>query len=141
MIQRIQSVYLLLGGLLLSSFVVLASAWTRTAATVHASLPWAIYVLSVVDGLIGFVAVVLYKDRQTQVRVIAIVQWLDLALILVLVAVLGILSFRSDQDALSSSMTTYAVLLMPVASYILFGLARRAVSKDIELVRSADRLR
>jgi len=36
---------------------------------------------------------------------------------------------------------TTTVLLLPVAAYILFYLARRAITSDIELVKSMDRLR
>ena len=141
MIQRIQSVYLFFGALLLALVVVFSNAWTSTVVALHTSLPWVVYALSAVGGLIGFVAVFLYKDRKMQAQAIAVAQWLDLALILVLVAALGMYSFGSEQSTLPSSAMTYVVLLMPAAAYILFSLARRAVRKDIELVRSMDRLR
>ena len=142
MIQRIQSVYLFFGALLLALVVVFSNAWTSTVVALHTSLPWVVYALSAVGGLIGFVAVFLYKDRKMQAQAIAVAQWLDLALILVLVAALGMFSFGgSQQSTLPSSAMTYVVLLMPAAAYILFSLARRAVRKDIELVRSMDRLR
>lgn len=141
MIQRIQSVYLFFGALLLALVVVFSNAWTSTVVALHTSLPWVVYALSAVGGLIGFVAVFLYKDRKMQAQAIAVAQWLDLALILVLVAALGMFSFGSEQSTLPSSAMTYVVLLMPAAAYILFSLARRAVRKDIELVRSMDRLR
>ena len=141
MIQRIQSVYLFFGALLLALVVVFSNAWTSTVVALHTSLPWVVYALSAVGGLIGFVAVCLFKDRKMQARLISVVQWLDLALILVLVATLGMFSFGSEQSTMQSPAMNYAVLLMPVAAYILFGLARRAVRKDIELVHSIDRLR
>ena len=141
MIQRIQSVYLFFGALLLALVVVFSNAWTSPVVALHTSLPWVVYALSAVGGLIGFVAVFLYKDRKMQAQAIAVARWLDLALILVLVAALGMFSFGSEQSTLPSSAMTYVVLLMPAAAYILFSLARRAVRKDIELVRSMDRLR
>ena len=141
MIQRIQSVYLFFGALLLALVVVFSNAWASTVAALHTSLPWVVYALSAVGGLIGFVAVFLYKDRKMQARSIAVAQWLDLAVILVLVAALLMFSVGSEQNALPSSAMTYVVLLMPAAAYILFSLARRAVRNDIEIVRSMDRLR
>ena len=141
MIQRIQSVYLFIGALLLALVVVFSDMWMGSLAVLHASLPWVVYMLAAVGGLIGFAAVLLYNDRKKQVRIIASVQWLTLGLVLLLVVALGMLSFRSEQVELPSSVMTYVVLLMPVGAYILFSLARRAVRKDIELVRSMDRLR
>lgn len=129
-----------IGALLLALVVVFSDVWMSTVAAVHPALPWSVYALAAVGGLVGFAAVFLYKNRNTQAKVVASAQWLDLALILVLVVVLGTLSFDSDRAAPTSPLI-YIVLLLPVGAYILFSLARRAVKKDIELVRSMDRLR
>ena len=141
MIQRIQSVYLFFGALLLTLVVIFSNAWMGTVVALHTLLPLVVYALSAVGGFIGFAAVFLYKDRKMQAKLIAVVQWLALALVLVLVAALGMFSFGSEQSAPAPSAMTYLVLLTPAAAYILFSLARRAVRKDIELVRSMDRLR
>ena len=141
MIQRIQSVYLFIGALLLALVVVFSDMWMEPVAALHPWLPWMVYGLAAVGGLIGFAVVLLYKDRKKQARIIAVVQWLTLGLALVLVVVLAMLSFRSEQTEFSTSAMTYVVLLMPAAAYTLFSLARRAVKNDIELVRSMDRLR
>ena len=141
MIQRIQSVYLFFGALFLALIVVFSNAWMDAAAALHTLLPWVVYALSAVGGLIGFVAVFLYKDRKMQARIVTAAQWLDLALIIVLVAALGMFTFGSEQSAPPPSAMAYVVLLLPAGAYILFGLARRAVKKDIDLVRSMDRLR
>lgn len=141
MIQRIQSVYLLLGTLLLALFVGLGNEWVNAATSLHASVPWVVYVLATITGLVSFVALLLYKDRARQAQAISYAQWLSLALILVVVAAMGMLSFGSQEGVLPSSLTAYLKLLMPVAAYVFFSLARRAVQKDIALLRSVDRLR
>ncbi len=140
MIQRIQSVYLFFGALLLVLVVIFSNAWMGTVLALHTSLSWVVFASSALGGLIGFATVFLYKDRKMQTRLIAFAQWLDLALIFVLVAALGMFTLGSEQSPPPSAMS-YLVLLLPVAAYILFSLARRAVRKDIELVRSMDRLR
>jgi len=141
MIQRIQSVYLFFGALLLALVVIFSNAWMGTVVALHTSLSWVVFALSALGGLFGFATVFLYKDRKMQTRLIAIAQWIDLALIFVLVAALGMFTFGSEQSAPLPSAMSYVVLLLPLAAYILLSLARRAVRKDIEIVRSMDRLR
>ncbi len=141
MIQRIQSVYLLVATLLLASFVAMGGASVTSLAAIHASIPLVVYVLAAATGLVGLAALLLYKDRARQVRVITAAQWLDLALILVVVVTMGMRRFGGETEAVVPSMITYVVLLVPVAAYVMFSLGRRAVQKDIALVRSVDRLR
>ncbi len=141
MIQRIQSIYLFGGALLLALFVGASGEWTVVVAATHAALPWVAYTLSSIGGLLGFVAVFLYKNRTTQAKVVSGAQWLNLILILVLAACLGMMSLGNGGGDFSTSGMTYVMLLLPFVAYVLFSLASRAVRKDVELVRSADRLR
>lgn len=141
MIQRIQSVYLFAGALLLVLFVVLGEAWL---GVVGVAFPWltpVAYALTGLSALTALIAVFLYKQRDTQAKVILAAQWLTLLLVLVLAATFGILSFRTGEELSAAGITGLMVLLLPVVAYVCLSLARRGVKKDIALVRSMDRLR
>ena len=81
MIQRIQSLYLVAGALLLALFVALGSTWATAIAQEQAWLGTLGYVLAGVTALVALVAVFLYKNRELQRKVIHAAQWLDLALV------------------------------------------------------------
>ncbi len=138
MIQRIQSLYLLVAAALVITFLSLGNVW---AVGLEEAFPWVSPVVLVVGGLTVLVtlgAVFLYKDRARQRTVIAAAQWLDLALVLVLVGVLVALAFGEGAPVPPSAVVT---ALLPFGAYVFLRLARRGVEKDIALVRSMDRLR
>ena len=141
MIQRIQTIYLLLSAALLGLFLSLADGWLSFASGVFGWLPPVAYGLAGLTTAVSLLAVFLYKNRDQQRRVIAVAQWLDLALVLVLGVTFGMLSYRADAELSAVGMSALLVLLCPVIAYALLSLARRSVRKDIELVRSMDRLR
>lgn len=141
MIQRIQTVYLLAAALLLAFFLGFADLWLAVAGEAYGWLGVVVYGLGGLTAVVALVAVFLYKQRATQVKVILAAQWLDLLLVLVLAVVLGLLSFGSDTSLMAAGAVGVAVLLMPVFAYLALRLARVGVQKDIDLVRSMDRLR
>ena len=67
-------------------------------------------------------------------------QWLDLALVILLVGSLAAINV-GDDVVLAADASLYLTLLLPVVAYVMLRLARRGVEKDIALVRSMDRLR
>ncbi|OZC02484.1 DUF4293 family protein [Rubricoccus marinus] len=136
MIQRIQTLYLLVAGTLLVLFAVFADAWAAPIAANMAWLGTAGLVLAAIAAAIAFIAAVLYKDRKRQRRIIQAAQVVDL--LVVAVAVGGL--FLREGDA---PLATGGILLAlaPVLAYVILRLAQRGVDKDIALVRSMDRLR
>lgn len=138
MIQRIQSLYLGAGALLLVLFVALGDTWAATIAAEYAWLGTLGYVLAGVTALVALVAVFLYKDRERQRGVIHLAQWLDLALCVV-VLVGFYLAFDSSDFAAPAGY--YLVALQPIVAYLLLRLARQRVVADIAKVRSMDRIR
>ena len=138
MIQRIQTLYLVAGALLLALFVALGDGWASQIATEQAWLGMVGYGLAAITAVVALVAVALYKNRELQRRVIYAAQWLDLALVVV---VLVGLYLSTDSEAPTAPVGLYLVALQPVAAYVLLRLARQRVVADIELVRSMDRLR
>lgn len=138
MLQRLQTLYLAIGALLLALFVGVGDTW---AGAIGDTVPWLGtlgYVLAGVTALVALVAVALYKDRQKQRRVIAAAQWLDLALVTVVLIGLYI---AFDSSAPTAPVGYYLVAMMPIVAYVLLRMARQRVVADIERVRSMDRIR
>jgi hypothetical protein len=141
MIQRIQSVYLLLGAVALGILFAFDTPWTSTAAAQHAWFEPALIGLIVVTGGTALGAIFLYANRPRQRTVVVGTQVLTFVLALVLYGGLYLeneLAIRTGGSVLT---TKAVVLLLPVAAYLFFWLARRGIDHDIELVESMDRLR
>lgn len=138
MIQRLQTLYLTIGALLLALFVAVGGTWSEAIGD---ALPWLGtlgYVLAGVTALVALVAVALYKDRERQRQVIAAAQWLDLALVAV---VLVGLYLAFDSSLPTAPVGYYFVAMLPIVAYVLLRMARQRVVRDIETVRSMDRIR
>jgi hypothetical protein len=138
MIQRIQTLYLVVGALLLALFVALGGGWAEAIAVELSWLGWLGYGLAVVTAVVALVSVALYKDRPLQRRTILWAMWLDLALIVVVLVGLFVVE---DASAPRAPVGLYLVALQPIVAYVLLRLARQRVTRDIELVRSMDRIR
>ena len=138
MIQRIQSLYLVAAALLLALFAALGDTWATAIAEDYPWLGTVGMVLAVVTAITALVSVALYKDRPQQRKVILAAQWLDLALVVVVLVGLY-LAFGSD--TFTAPVGYYLVALQPIAAYVLLRMARQRVTADIEVVRSMDRLR
>ena len=141
MIQRIQSIYLLLGALVLGSLLLFDEIWLGETA---AMLPWFAPALLIGGGVVivvALVAIFLYKNRTRQRGVVVVVQWLTVVWMGVFYGGLfysGQLQAQAGGDPVAMSLLG---LLVPIIAYIFFFLARRGIQKDIALVRSMDRLR
>ncbi len=155
MIQRIQTLYLFLAavcsGLLfcfdLASFDYGATMMNLSVFGVDNQVDAAYFsdaytlpllVLAVIMTILPVVTLLIYKRRRHQVKLCQ----LDMLLNLVF-AVLVMLYYVSDiQKSINSDVVTFGVgIYMPMASLIFNLLAIRGVKKDIELLRSVDRIR
>ncbi len=146
MIQRIQTIYLLLAAI--CGFGVLAMPFASTPATLPDSALFsdAVYnaqdnpgllVLFGLAGLLALVAIFLYKNRPRQMMLTRIGLIADIVGL-----ALTVLLFWRDLDALAQSQIQDGVGAYLPFGFILFALlALRGIRKDEELVRSADRLR
>ena len=141
MIQRIQTVFLALGAIALVALLFADVVWEGAAATAQNWFTAAVVGLGGLTATVAILTIFLFKDRPRQRKAIVLTQGLT---VLVLVALFGglyladALYVRTRQGVDVEMLIT---LLLPLAAYILFLLARRAVSKDIETIRSVDRLR
>lgn len=87
-------------------------------------------------GILSFVAIFFYKARSLQIRMC------NLAMLLACVLV-GLLFFLADNSAtITNSRVSYSFgSYLPIIQVIFLFLAGRAIKRDDEMVRSADRLR
>jgi len=123
MIQRIQSVYLLL-----------IAALMAVLAIMTYNVIWWLPLVFILLGIASLVAIFLYKKRQRQMWVVRIFL---LAIIVVLVH-----NFYIEwQVDFHPNRIVATIGIVCLVSGILGILALRAIRKDEKLVRSADRLR
>lgn len=157
MIQRIQSVYLLLAGLVLAfSFctpqIVFCGAdgdvatlcatgiasLSQTIAPLGSSIstPWGVACFTIVACLMAFGAIFMFKNRKRQIKM---VNGLLIAILLIYVSDLAY-AYAFNAHHGTSMRGAWGVVL-PFVAYVLCWLARRSVRKDEALVRAADRIR
>ncbi|MGO4904343.1 DUF4293 domain-containing protein [Flavobacterium sp. W20_MBD1_R3] len=137
MIQRIQTIYLLLAFVVTGILLFFIPLWTMNNGEVFYFMQSQVYtiILGLSTSLTVF-SIVSYKKRQNQF----VIGRLNIVLNLIL---LGLFVYRS----LNLSGETPAVsekgigMFLPVAAIVLLVLANKAIKKDEDLVKSVDRLR
>ena len=137
MIQRIQTIYLLLAFVVTGVLLFFFPLWTMSDNKEYFFMQSQVYTillgLSTSLTLLGFVS---YKKRQNQF----VIGRLNIILNLIL---LGLFVYRS----LNLSGETPAVsekgigMFLPAVAIVLLVLANKAIKKDEDLVKSVDRLR
>lgn len=137
MIQRIQTIYLLLAFVVSGVLPFFIPLWTLSNAKNFYFMQNQIYVI--VFGLsttLSLLSIISYNKRQNQF----VIGRLNIILNLIL---LGLFVYRS----LNLSGETLAVsekgigMFLPVVAIVLLVLANKAIKKDEDLVKSVDRLR
>jgi len=97
-------------------------------------------VLSGITAAIVAATIFLYKKRSQQLNFAKAAQWACLAWL----AFLVYLVYRDNVIQTffeSNSPLDMALLAIPILAYILVGLGKKAIRSDIELLKSADRIR
>ncbi len=135
MIQRIQSIFLLLAALASLGTAVFR---TELAAETHTWLLPAVLGIQGLVALGALIAIFLYKDRKQQLKTTTLLQYLA---IVGLLAAFGGLYLAGGLMEVPANLQATGLLLLPVVGYVFIRLAHGRVKKDIELVRSMDRLR
>ena len=154
MIQRIQSLYLLVATILMgvtlfapvASFTVASgevytlSAFELSSATASQSTIW-MGILMVIATVLPLVTIFLFKHRMLQVRLCAV----EIVLLLGCIAFEAIYFWLSGANALEELVVEHRHLgwaaIMPIVSLVFTALAARATFKDEITVRSFDRIR
>jgi hypothetical protein len=137
MIQRIQSLYLLLAFLVNLVLPFLFPLWTFKAGKDYFFMQNQVYiVLFGISITLSLLSILSFKKRQNQF----VIGRLNMIINLIL---LGLFVYRS----LNVSGETPAVsekgigMFLPIVAIVLLVLANKAIKKDEDLVKSADRLR
>jgi len=136
MIQRIQSIWLLLAGIL--GFVSFFSGHrindaTKTMVFVNGSYNLLLTVATTIAASVALIAIFLYKNRKLQ---------LQLTIASILLSILTIILYLWQKQSFITeesgySLTSLISIFIPIVSL----LAARGIWKDERLVKSADRLR
>jgi hypothetical protein len=145
MIQRIQSIYLLLSAALLGGqFKVPYAHGSVTSHPVFADGLWNVidntefFVLSILGILACLMAVFMFNNRKRQSNMVMVAMMLAL---IVTTALLVRLYLLNRSEAGLNGISLDFGLALPLAACVLIWLAGRAIRKDENLVRSMDRLR
>ncbi len=135
MIQRIQSVYLLLAGVVSAGLIIVLPLY-NVAGEGQYILDFPVYfALTLLSALVSFFSIFRYKNRKQQF----VSGRINILLNFVL---LGLMLYHFFDHVKDLESGNYDLgLFMPVVAIVLIALANRAIMKDEKLVRSADRLR
>jgi len=143
MIQRIQSIYLLLSGVISGGIVFLVEMWSTiknqvffqdlfSSEIVFVQVVPYIYIVS---AILSLVTIFLFKNRQLQFIMCRINILINLIL-------LGLLVYLSLSLPGEASVSEKGIgMFLPILSVLLLVFANKAIKKDEDLVKSVDRLR
>ncbi len=136
MIQRIQSIYLLVVALIGGLLPIVLYLWKNAeGGEFFAKSNMVISITFYASAALAVIAIILFKNRQNQF----VVNRLNMILNLFL---LGFFVYRSLNLSGETLVSEKGIgMLIPVFSIVFLVLANRAIKKDEDLVKSVDRLR
>lgn len=156
MIQRIQSIYLLVAGIvtIVLLFIPIGTLtselgfYTYTPFTVHVintdlvvAKTFFVAILLLLSSIISFVTIFLYKKRKLQVRLINFNMLIVLATLLTMLYIYPKFVFTKIPDLNNTVLEyNYVILIIALTAMGLY-MAKKAIIKDEALVRSSERLR
>lgn len=150
MIQRIQSVYLLIvTALLVTAMCLPVGSLIASDGNVYEfmnlgvcmdsacdSSPWGMFAILLLSAIVSFATIFLFKNRILQIRMTVFNSILLIGYYLTFIVFMFVL-----QKKLEASFQLAWGLCLPLIAIILNYLAIRAIGKDEVLVKAADRLR
>ncbi|HZW62125.1 MAG TPA: DUF4293 domain-containing protein [Flavobacteriaceae bacterium] len=135
MLQRIQSIYLLLAALVSLGLIFVFSLWTNNEVEIFAKDVYLVFAGFVLSGVLAIVAILKYKNRKLQF----VLGRLNIILNLFL---LGFFVYQSLNLSGEIVVSEKGIgMFLPIISIVLLVLANKAIKKDEDLVKSVDRLR
>ena len=136
MIQRIQTVFLLLQALVAGVLPFFLNLWSDLQAVeIYAKNDLLISIAFYVSTALAVISIVYFKNRKHQF----VINRLNIILNLFL---LGFFVYRSLNLSGETLVSEKGIgMLIPIVSIVLLFLANRAIKKDEDLVKSVDRLR
>ena len=136
MLQRIQTVYLLLAVIISSGLIFAFNLWiTKDGVTIYAKDDVLYFSLFIGSALLSVISIFLYQNRKSQFML----GRLNIILNFIL---LGIFVYQSLNLSGETNVSEKGIgILLPVFSIVCLALANKAIKKDEDLVKSVDRLR
>ncbi|WP_425077182.1 DUF4293 domain-containing protein [Psychroserpens sp. S379A] len=136
MIQRIQTVYLLLSALVSAGLIFVLHLWTNSDDVAVFAVDDYLYLgLFLGSALLSFISIFNFKNRKFQF----VLGRLNIILNFIL---LGFFVYQLLMPPGESNISEKGVgIFIPILSIVLLVLANKAIKKDEDLVKSVDRLR
>lgn len=136
MLQRIQTVYLLMSVILSAGLIFTFYLWMDTKGDYVFAIDVMIFFLMfMMSALLSLVSIFNYKNRKLQF----VLGRLNIILNFIL---LGLFVYRSLNLSGETDVSEKGIgMLLPIFSIVFLVLANKAIKKDEDLVKSVDRLR
>jgi len=136
MIQRIQTIWLILAAACSGGLVFLVSLWVDGEGNEVVAMDETSYFGAfAVSTILSLLAIFLYNNRKLQ----TVINRLNILLNLIL---LGVFVYRALTMSGATAVAEKGIgMFIPILSIVLLVLANRAIRKDEQLVKSVDRLR
>ncbi|PQJ32014.1 hypothetical protein BST92_08790 [Nonlabens arenilitoris] len=136
MIQRIQTIYLLIAAAISGGLIFIVSLWIDGEGNEVVAMDESSYFGAfVASALLSLVAIFIYNNRKLQ----TVINRLNILLNLIL---LGVFVYRSLTMSGETAVSEKGIgMLLPIISIVFLVLANRAIRRDEQLVKSADRFR
>lgn len=138
MIQRIQTVYLILTFLVTGVLMFFIPLWTSNDGKAFYFMQDQFYtILLGLSTMLSIVSIISFKKRQNQF----VMNRLNIILNLILLGLFVYRSLNLSGEATSVVSEKGIGMFLPIVSIVLLVLANKAIKKDEDLVKSVDRLR
>jgi hypothetical protein len=136
MLQRIQTVYLLVAAGISAGLIFVFNLWTtNTDELVFAKDDILYFGLFLGSAVLSLISIFMFKNRQLQF----VLGRLNIILNFIL---LGFFVYQSLNLSGETAVSEKGIgMLLPLVSIVLLALANKAIKKDEDLVKSVDRLR
>ncbi len=136
MLQRIQTIYLLISAGISGGLIFVFYLWTTINEIQFYAKDELLYLgLFLGSAALALIAIFMYKNRQTQF----VLGRLNIILNFIL---LGLFVYRSLNLSGETDVSEKGIgMLLPIFSIVFLVLANKAIKKDEDLVKSVDRLR
>ncbi|MEG0849253.1 MULTISPECIES: DUF4293 domain-containing protein [Flavobacterium] len=138
MIQRIQTVYLILTFLVTGVLMFFTPLWTLNTGKAFYFMQDQLYtVLLGLSTMLSIVSIISYKKRQNQF----VMGRLNIILNLILLGLFVYRSLNLSGETVNAVSEKGIGMFLPIVAIVLLVLANKAIKKDEDLVKSVDRLR
>ena len=136
MLQRIQTVYLLIAAIISAGLIFVLHLWiTNDDVVVYAKDNLLYLGLFLGSALLSIITIFKYKNRKSQFM-------LGRLNIILNFFLLGFFVYQSLNVSGETAVSEKGIgMLLPIVSIVFLALANKAIKKDEELVKSVDRLR